>query len=105
MNGALFAEARCNKTNRPALPTTPEQRPAQTVTKTSQKPLRLDNFIANLPCMAFQLVLDKDGAYSFSYIGDGSQALVGLGPRELETDIHSFLRLIHPEDSAGFSET
>lgn len=55
--------------------------------------------------MAFQLVLDKDGAYSFSYIGDGSQALVGLGPRELETDIHSFLRLIHPEDSAGFSET
>ncbi len=71
----------------------------------SHKPLRLDNFIANLPCMAFQLVLDSDGVFSFSYIGEGSQALLGLSPRQLETDIQSFLQLIHPEDSANFRES
>ena len=68
----------------------------------SQRPLRLDNFIANLPCMAFQLVLDSEGAFFFSYIGDGSQALLGLSPQQLQTDIDSFIKLIPQEDYANF---
>jgi signal transduction histidine kinase len=75
------------------------------VTDTPPKPLRLDNFIANLPCMAFQLVLDRDNLFSFSYIGDGSQALLGIAPDALAADINLFLKLIHAEDSPSFIES
>jgi len=75
------------------------------VSEISQKSLRLDNFIANLPCMAFQLVLESNGKYYFSYIGDGCQTLLGLSHRLLETDINAFLQLIHPEESPSFSES
>ena len=71
----------------------------------SPKPLRLDNFIANLPCMAFQLVLRPDNSFSFSYIGDGSLALLGLLPEDLSADINQFLAIIHPEDSQAFTES
>jgi hypothetical protein len=63
------------------------KRPAQIVSEIPQKPLRLDNFIANLPCMAFQLVLGNDGKFFFSYIRDGSQTLLGLTPQQLESDV------------------
>ncbi len=72
---------------------------------TPPKPLRLDNFIANLPCMAFQLVLDRNNYFSFSYIGDGSQALLGIEPADLAADANQFLKLIHPEDSPSFTES
>lgn len=73
---------------------------------TPPKHLRLDNFIANLPCMAFQLLLDPNSQqFSFSYIGDGSEALLGLAPTKLAADINLFLNLIHPEDSPAFRES
>ena len=71
----------------------------------SPNPLRLDNFIANLPCMAFQLLLGSNESFSFSYIGEGSQALLGLSPDALKADINLFLNLIHPEDSQAFIES
>jgi signal transduction histidine kinase len=76
-----------------------------TVVEIPPKPLRLDNFIANLPCMAFQLLLGSNNSFSFSYIGDGSQALLGLAPEELKADVNKFLNLIHPEDSHAFTES
>jgi signal transduction histidine kinase len=75
------------------------------VTETSPKPLRLDNFIANLPCMAFQLVLDQNNTFSFSYIGEGSQALLDIAPDALAADINLFLNLIHAEDAPSFIES
>ncbi|MDP2804867.1 MAG: histidine kinase [Gallionellaceae bacterium] len=75
------------------------------MTDISPKPLRLDNFIANLPCMAFQLVLARDNTFSFSYIGDGSQALLGIAPDALAADINLFLKLVHAEDSPSFIES
>jgi len=75
------------------------------VSEIPQKPLRLDNFIANLPCMAFQLVLGNDGKFFFSYIRDGSQTLLGLTPQQLELDVGSFMQLVHPEDCSGFCES
>lgn len=71
----------------------------------SNKPLRLDNFIANLPCMAFQLVRNKQGMLAFSYIGEGSQALLGLTPQQLQADIGNFLNLIHSEDRSVFRDS
>lgn len=75
------------------------------MTDTPNNRLRLDNFIANLPCMAFQLRLGKSGACSFPYIGEGSQALLGIAPRDLEIDYSLFTRLIHPEDKDAFAST
>lgn len=75
------------------------------VSKISQKPLRLDNFISNLPCMAFQLALESDGTFFFSYVGDGSQTLLDLSPQQLESNIDSFLQLVHPEDIDSFRDS
>lgn len=55
--------------------------------------------------MAFQLVRSSDDRFFFSYIGDGSRALLGLEPTELEGNSQSFLALIHAEDSAAFCES
>lgn len=55
--------------------------------------------------MAFQLLLDQNNSFSFSYIGDGSQALLDISPAELEADVNLFLKLIHPEDSPSFIES
>lgn len=52
--------------------------------------------------MAFQLVLNDDGTFFFSYIGDGSQELLGLNPAQLQSDIDSFLALIPEEDCSNF---
>lgn len=75
------------------------------MSETPSNPLRLDNFIAALPCMAFRLVLGRDGRFAFSYIGEGSKELLGLESTQLEQDIDQFLRLIHPEDSAAFRDS
>jgi len=75
------------------------------VAETPPKPLRLDNFIANLPCMAFQLLLDQNETFGFSYIGEGSQALLGIEPLDLAADIDRFLSLIHAEDRPSFTES
>jgi signal transduction histidine kinase len=56
--------------------------------------------------MAFRLVLDQDSnCFSFSYIGEGSSALLGIAPTDLEADIGLFLKLIHPEDSSAFTSS
>lgn len=75
------------------------------MTDTPNHRLRLDNFISNLPCMAFQLRLSNSGVCSFPYIGEGSQTLLGIAPRDLEADYNLFTRLIHPEDSKAFANT
>lgn len=64
--------------------------------------LRLDNFIANLPCMAFQLRLSPAGEFSFPYVGDGSQDLLGISPHDLETASVLFTQRVHPEDLQNF---
>jgi signal transduction histidine kinase len=55
--------------------------------------------------MAFQLLLDEEQRFSFSYIGDGSQALLGIPPADLSANINLFLQLIHPEDCAAFTDS
>jgi len=55
--------------------------------------------------MAFQLVLDQNNSFSFSYIGEGSPALLGIEPSDLAADINLFLNLIHLEDSPAFSKS
>ncbi len=63
---------------------------------------RLHAFIANLPGMACQFLLDASGGMSFSYISEGSQPLLDLNPQDLQQDPQMFLSLLHPDDRASY---
>jgi two-component system sensor histidine kinase UhpB len=59
---------------------------------------RLQAFISNLPGMAYQLRLARDGGMDFPYVSEGSQALLGLHAQQLEQQPELFLKLLHPDD-------
>jgi PAS domain S-box-containing protein len=62
-------------------------------------------FIADLPGMAYQILLHKDGRVSFPYVSEGCQALLGLEPQELIGDAHLFEGMLHPEDRADHQQS
>lgn len=66
---------------------------------------RLSSFIANLPGMAYQIRVEPEGRVSFSYVSEGSMALLGLPPEELEQDATLFTDLLHPDDLASYKKT
>jgi signal transduction histidine kinase len=53
--------------------------------------------------MAFQLLLNPDESFSFSYIGEGSEALLSIAPADLAADVNLFINLIVPEDRPAFT--
>lgn len=77
-----------------------EHRHAQLALQENQA--RLHAFIANLPGMAFLLLLDSNDAISFPYVSEGSHALLGLNSPDLEKKPKLFLKLLHPDDRASF---
>jgi two-component system, NarL family, sensor histidine kinase UhpB len=80
-----------------------EYRQVQSALRENQT--RLHAFIANLPGMACLLLLKPDGHISFPYVSEGSQALLGLEPQELEQNAQLFLDLLHPDDRASYHQT
>lgn len=76
-----------------------EHRLAQLALQENQA--RLHAFISNLPGMAF-LLTEADGAISFPYVSEGSHALLGLNPPDLEQNPQLFLDLLHPDDRASY---
>lgn len=66
---------------------------------------RLHAFIANLPGMAYQLLLTQRGDMSFPYVSEGSLALLGLDPQELEQNPLLFLQLLHSDDLDVYLQT
>ncbi|MES1983079.1 MAG: ATP-binding protein [Pseudomonadota bacterium] len=66
---------------------------------------RLQAFISNLPGMAYQLRLARDGEMSFPYVSEGSHALLGLNYHELEQHPELFLQLLHPEDVDSYHQS
>jgi two-component system, NarL family, sensor histidine kinase UhpB len=80
-----------------------EYRQAQSAVQENQA--RLHTFIANLPGMACLILLKPDGHISFPYVSEGSQALLGLEPQELEQNAQLFLDLLHPDDRASYHQT
>jgi len=77
-----------------------EHRHAQLALQENQA--RLHAFISNLPGMAFLLLLDSHDAISFPYVSEGSHALLGLNPPDLEQNPQLFLDLLHPDDRASY---
>jgi len=62
-------------------------------------------FIADLPGMAYQILLHQDGHVSFPYVSEGCQALLGLEPQELIADSTLFDAMLHPEDRADHQQS
>jgi signal transduction histidine kinase len=65
---------------------------------------RMHAFIADLPGMAYQILLHKDDRVSFPYVSEGCQALLGLEPQELIADAKLFDAMLHPEDQAAYQK-
>ena len=66
---------------------------------------RLHAFIADLPGMAYQMLLQEDGKVTFPYVSEGCQALLGITPQDL-THVSSLLdALLHPEDFASYQQS
>ncbi|MBI4938539.1 MAG: PAS domain-containing protein [Nitrosomonadales bacterium] len=66
---------------------------------------RLHAFIADLPGMAYQVLLGPDGGMSFPYVSEGSHAVLGLSPQDLEKCPALFLDMLHPDDRASYAQT
>ncbi len=52
-----------------------------------------------------QLLLTPHSGSSFLYVSEGSQALLGLNPQDMEQDPHLFLSLLHPDDRASYDQS
>lgn len=64
----------------------------------SPSPDKLQGFIASLPGMACQIEMQEGGHFTFPYISEGCQPLLGISAVALQADASLFLGLIHAED-------
>ena len=67
--------------------------------------VRLNAFVADLPGMAYQVLRKPDGSAGFPYVSEGSHAVLGLYPHELEKNPALFLDMLHPDDRASYTRT
>lgn len=77
-----------------------EYREAQAALQENQT--RMHAFIADLPGMAYQIVLKDKGEVSFPYVSEGCFPLLGIEHQELIGDASLFAEMIHPEDAGSY---
>ena len=66
---------------------------------------RFKALVSNIPGTVLQLLLDKNGGWSFSYVSEGCLALCGVTPRLLQRYPGFFFDLIVPEDAVAFAQS
>ncbi|MDP2399246.1 MAG: response regulator [Burkholderiales bacterium] len=62
---------------------------------------RLSAILSNIPGVVFQLALEPDNSWHFSYVSEGSESLLGVPPDQLVRNAALFLDLIKAEDRAA----
>lgn len=67
-------------------------------TRLQENEVRLSAILSNIPGVVFQLTRAAGGSWRFSYVSEGSEALLGLSPEELLADAQPFIERIFPED-------
>ncbi len=80
------------------------------VRKQAEEALTLSNkryhqVTTNLPGVVYQFMLHTDSSYSMPYISDGVQQMFGVTSEEVNKDINSILRFIHPDDALDFEQS
>lgn len=80
-----------------------EHRAAQLALQENQT--RLHAFIADLPGMAYQMLLKRDGCIAYPYVSEGCQSLLGITPQDLTHVVMLFEALLHPEDFASYQQS
>ncbi len=63
---------------------------------------RFQRNAANAPGMMYQFVLHPDGSVEFPFVSDGCRDIYGVEPCAIMGDPLSIIRILHPEDEAGF---
>jgi len=66
---------------------------------------RLHSFISNLPCMAFQLLLESGGMLSFPFASEGGRSLLGFDPLDLKQNSVLFQNILYPNDRNSFHQS
>lgn len=66
---------------------------------------RLNAMVSNMPGLVYQFLLCEDGQFSFPYLSDGCEALLGVSAEELRDDPAMFVRLILAEDRQSYRDT
>lgn len=65
---------------------------------------RLNTMVSNTPGLVFQSLLDQSEGFSFPYLSDGCEALLGISAARLQEDPALFIQLILPEDRGSYRE-
>ncbi len=63
---------------------------------------RFRALVSNVPGMVFQLLRRNDGEFRFLHASEGSEALLGLAPKDLRAAASRFFEAIEAEDRGGF---
>lgn len=66
---------------------------------------RLSAMVSNTPGLVYQFLLDKNGTFSFPYLSEGCDALLGITAAQLHDNPGLFTQLILPEDRLSYQDT
>ena len=58
----------------------------------------------NSPAVLYQFMMTPDGAFSFPYVSDVVEAILGIRPEDIMKDPSKLLGMVHPEDQEMFRE-
>jgi len=65
---------------------------------------RLNAMVSNTPGLVYQCLLREDGQFSFPYLSDGCEALLGVTAEALRDDPAMFVELILQEDRQSYRD-
>lgn len=65
---------------------------------------RLGAMVSNTPGLVYQFLLHGNGEYSYPYLSEGCEALLGITAEELRANPMLFLELILPEDRLSYRD-